>query len=61
MVNLFDVGTADATGSHSEENFAFANFRDRHRFHRHAALATVDAGAHMADGQVRIPLARRPG
>src|ERR1700683_4666068 len=46
MVNLFDVGTADAAGSHSEEHFAFA---------------TLDPGAHMVDGQVRIALARRPG
>jgi hypothetical protein len=50
VVNFFDVGAADAACGHSEEEFAFANFGNRHRLNGYTAFAAVDSGAHLAIG-----------
>ncbi len=47
VVNLLDVRSANAACRHAEQDFALANLRNRHGFDDHAALAAVDARAHM--------------
>ncbi len=48
VVNLLDVGAANAARRHPKEHFSRADFRNRHVFDDHATLAAVDAGAHLA-------------
>src|ERR1700735_161734 len=59
VMNFLDVRATDAAGSHAEEKFTFADFGDRHGFNRHAALSTIDPGAHMTIGLGQILLRRR--
>src|SRR5579864_5596982 len=48
VVNLFDVGTADAARRNSEEHLARTDLGNRHLLEDDSALAAVDAGAHLA-------------
>src|SRR5208282_1763107 len=47
VVNLLDVRSANAACRHAEQDFALANLRNRNGLDNHAALAAVDAGAHV--------------
>ena len=47
MVNLLDVRTANTARGHAEQDFALANFRNRHRLDDYPALAAVNARAHV--------------
>src|ERR1700722_11014033 len=48
MLDFLDVRAADPAGCDAEQHFAFADFGDRDGFDDDAALAAVDAGAHVA-------------
>ena len=46
MINLLDVGAANAASGNFNEHFALGHFGDGDFFHTHDSLFAVDAGAH---------------
>ena len=62
MMNFFNVRAADAAGGHAKEKFALTDFRNRHRLDRYAALAAIDARAHVSVSRMMIfPVKRTLG
>ena len=51
VLNFLDVRAADAAGSHAEKNLTLADLRNRYGFDHDAALAAINAGAHLARTQ----------
>ena len=50
VFDLLYIRAANPARRDAEQHFAFANFRDGDGFDHHAALAAVDACAHVAQG-----------
>jgi hypothetical protein len=48
VVNLLDVGSADAAGGDAKQNLSLADFGNGNAFDDDLALAAIDASAHQA-------------
>jgi hypothetical protein len=50
VLDLLDIGAADAAGGHSDQDFAGRDSRDRNGFKGYASLAAVNHGEHFDGG-----------
>src|ERR1700760_24135 len=52
-VDLLEISAADATCSHTQQHFARANARHRHRLHTNVIHATIDSSMHCLRDAMR--------
>ncbi len=48
VLDLFEVGMADTTGFHANEDFSAPNGRSCHGLHGYLAFANIDGSLHLA-------------